>query len=107
MLPTTSLARIHRRHRTSRAHVASAMELLRYTVAATEPLAHTLTAPWSSSVFSRVTAFPREHDSAFRAGRPRDSFNYGPLSAPSQSILQLRFHSVPESDGLLHHICGP
>eukprot|EP00965_Chrysotila_dentata_P201035 6180342-Pleurochrysis_carterae.AAC.6 len=37
---------------------------------ATEPLAHALPAPSCSSAFSRVSAFPREPDSAFCGGKP-------------------------------------
>eukprot|EP00965_Chrysotila_dentata_P069368 2292766-Pleurochrysis_carterae.AAC.2 len=60
-----------------------------------------------SSVFSRISAFPREPDSAFCGGKPRDSFDCGPLLTFRRPIFHFLPHHVPESVGPLQHICRP
>eukprot|EP00965_Chrysotila_dentata_P186999 6171858-Pleurochrysis_carterae.AAC.1 len=74
---------------------------------ATGPLAHTPPAPSSSSVFSCVTAFPREPNRAFCGGKPKDSFDYGRPTPFFRSNVKFRSLCVPESSSPLQHLCGP
>eukprot|EP00965_Chrysotila_dentata_P144902 4785326-Pleurochrysis_carterae.AAC.1 len=64
-------------------------------------------APSSSSVVSRVTAFPWEPSSAFCGIGPPDSFGSGPPTPLCRPIFLFRPFFVQESDGFLPHIWGP
>eukprot|EP00965_Chrysotila_dentata_P139937 4626051-Pleurochrysis_carterae.AAC.1 len=74
---------------------------------ATEPLANTPPALSSASVFSRVTAFPWEPNSAFCGIGPPVPFNSGPLTPLCRPIFLFRPPFVQESDGFIPHIWGP